>query len=130
MHPIPSDCENGRRRRRRGISRLRPSVRATNPRYTADLRSLGQLFRIIFSRDRSGCRLYPLFIFFALAAVALVTNRMALLATRLWTMMIAIFGRFVWVPVLLSNPHDRANWSEIAETFAIAGAILADLASD
>jgi len=45
-------------------------------------------------------------------------------------MMIAIFGRFVWVPALLSNPHDRANWSEIAETFAIAGAILADLASD
>ena len=66
---------------------------------------------------------------FALAAVALLTNRMALLATRLLTMMIVIFGLLVWVPLLLSNPHSHANWSETAETFAIAGVawILADL---
>ncbi len=66
---------------------------------------------------------------FALAAVALLTNRMALLATRLLTMMILIFGLLVWVPLLLSDPHSHTNWSEIAETFAIAGAawILADL---
>jgi len=66
---------------------------------------------------------------FALAAVALLTNRTALLATRLLTMMIVLFGLLVWVPLLLSDPHNHMNWSETAETFAIAGAawILADL---
>jgi hypothetical protein len=66
---------------------------------------------------------------FALAALALLTNRLALLATRLLTVMIAAFGLLVWVPLLLSNPHSHTNWSEAAETFAIAGAawILADL---
>jgi len=66
---------------------------------------------------------------FALAAVALLTNRTALLATRLLTLMIVIFGLLVWAPLLLSNPHSHTNWSEGAETFAIAGAawILADL---
>ena len=68
-------------------------------------------------------------VLFALAAVALLTNRIALLATRLLTMMIVIFGLLVWVPLLLSNPHSHTNWSETVETFAIAGAawILADL---
>ncbi len=69
---------------------------------------------------------------FALAAVALLTNRMALLATRLLTMMIVLFGLLVWVPLILSGPHSHTNWSEFAETFAIAGAawILADLLGD
>jgi hypothetical protein len=68
-------------------------------------------------------------VLFALAAVALLTNRMALLATRLLTAMLVIFGLLVWVPLLVSNPHNHTNWSENAETFAIAGAvwILADL---
>ncbi len=68
-------------------------------------------------------------VLFALAAVALLTNRMALLATRLLAMMLVIFGLLVWVPVLLSDPHNHANWSETVETFAIAGTawILADL---
>src|SRR5271170_3601905 len=68
-------------------------------------------------------------VLFALAAVALLTNRMALLATRLLTMMLVSFGLLVWVPLLLSDPHNHTNWSENAETFAIAGAawILADL---
>ena len=68
-------------------------------------------------------------VLFALAAVALLTNRMALLATRLLTMMLVIFALLVWVPLLLSDPHSHTNWSENAETFAIAGAawILADL---
>jgi hypothetical protein len=68
-------------------------------------------------------------VLFALAAVALHTNRMALLATRLLTMMLVIFGLLVWVPLLFSDPHNHTNWSENAETFAIAGAawILADL---
>jgi len=68
-------------------------------------------------------------VLFALAAVALLTNRMALLATRLLTMMLVLFGLLVWVPLLLSDPHNYTNWSETAETFAIAGTawILADL---
>jgi hypothetical protein len=68
-------------------------------------------------------------VLFALAAVALLANRMALLAARLLTMMLVLFGLLVWVPLLLSDPHSHTNWSETAETFAIAGAawILADL---
>jgi hypothetical protein len=68
-------------------------------------------------------------VFFALAAVALLTNRMALLAARLLTMMLVLFGLLVWIPLLLSDPHSHTNWSETAETFAIAGTawILADL---
>jgi DoxX len=66
---------------------------------------------------------------FALAAVALLTNRTALLATRLLTLMIVLFGLLVWVPLLLSDPRSHTNWSEGVETFAIAGAawVLADL---
>ena len=66
---------------------------------------------------------------FALAAAALLTNRMALLAARLLTMMIVIFGLLVWVPLCLSDLHSHTNWSEFALTFAIAGAawIVADL---
>src|SRR6266436_6682210 len=68
-------------------------------------------------------------VLFALAAVALLANRMTLLATRLLTMMLVLFGLLVWVPLLLSDPRSHTNWSETVETFAIAGAawILADL---
>jgi hypothetical protein len=68
-------------------------------------------------------------VLFALAAVALLTNRMALLASRLLTLMVVCFGLLVWVPLVFSNPHNHTNWSENAETFEIAGAvwILADL---
>jgi hypothetical protein len=68
-------------------------------------------------------------VLFALAAVALLNNRMAFLATRLLTLMLVLFGLIVWVPLLFSDPHSPANWSETAETFAIAGTawILADL---
>jgi hypothetical protein len=68
-------------------------------------------------------------VFFGIAAAALLTNQMALLATRLLTVMIVGFGLLVWVPLVLAGPRRHANWSEGAETFAIAGAtwILADL---
>ncbi len=68
-------------------------------------------------------------VLFALAAVAFLVNRMALLAARLLTVMLVIFGIVVWIPLLLAGPHNPTNWSETAETFAIAGAawILADL---
>jgi hypothetical protein len=71
-------------------------------------------------------------VLFALAAVALLANRMALLAARLLTAMVVSFGLLVWVPLILSDRHNHANWSETAETFAIAGAawILADLLGD
>lgn len=68
-------------------------------------------------------------VFFALAAVALLTNRMSLLAARLLALMLALFGLLVWLPILLSAPHSYSNWSETAETFAIAATawLLADL---
>jgi hypothetical protein len=68
-------------------------------------------------------------VLFGLAAVALLTNLMTLLATRLLTMMLVMFGLLVWVPLLLANPHSHGNWSEAIETFAIAGVawMLADL---
>ncbi len=68
-------------------------------------------------------------VLFALAALALLTNRMALLAARLLTLMVVSFGLLVWVPLLFSDPRSHTNWSETAETFAIAGTawILADL---
>ncbi len=66
---------------------------------------------------------------FGLAAASLLLNRMTLLGARLLTAMIALFGLLVWVPLIVADPHSHTNWSEGAETFAIAGAvwILADL---
>ena len=71
-------------------------------------------------------------VFFALAALALLANRMALLAARLLTIMLLIFGLIVWIPLLLSAPRSHTNWSETVETFAIAGTawILADLLAE
>jgi hypothetical protein len=68
-------------------------------------------------------------VLFALAALALLANQKALLAARLLTAMIFGFGILVWIPLVVSHPRDHANWSETAETFAVAGAvwILADL---
>jgi hypothetical protein len=69
---------------------------------------------------------------FGLAALALLTNRMALLATRLLAAMLVVFGIAVWIPELVSAPHSHGNWSEAIETFAIAGVawILSDLLGD
>jgi hypothetical protein len=71
-------------------------------------------------------------VLFALAAVALLVNLMALLAARLLTMMLVLFGLLVWVPLLLSAPRSHTNWSETVETFAIAGTawILGDLLAE
>jgi uncharacterized membrane protein YphA (DoxX/SURF4 family) len=65
---------------------------------------------------------------FALAAVALIANRFALPATRLFALMMLLFGILVWIPILFADPHTRSNWVEGSETFATAGAawILAD----
>jgi hypothetical protein len=66
---------------------------------------------------------------FGLAAFALLTNRKALLATRLLTAMLVSFGVVVWLPLLFADPRSQDSLGETAETFAIAGAawILAEL---
>ena len=65
---------------------------------------------------------------FALAAIALLTGFMALLAARLTTAMIVGFGLLTWLPALFANPHSFWNWSEFTETLAIAASawIVAD----
>lgn len=65
---------------------------------------------------------------FALAGVSLLTRYQAVLATRLLTLMLLIFGVTIWIPMLISQPSHLGNWSEGLETFALAGAswIVAD----
>jgi hypothetical protein len=65
---------------------------------------------------------------FALAALALLSGRFALLAARLTTLMLAGFGVLVWVPATLSSPHNLGDWSELGLTFGICAAawIVAD----
>lgn len=65
---------------------------------------------------------------FALAAVALLTGRSALLAARCLTAMLILFGLVVWMPVCFADPHKMSNWSENVMNLAIAGAawIVAD----
>ncbi|HVN69235.1 MAG TPA: hypothetical protein VMU38_06280 [Candidatus Binatia bacterium] len=59
---------------------------------------------------------------FGLTAVALLANYQARLASRLMSLMIAIFGLLVWVPLVFAHPSEHFNWSELALTFLIAGA--------
>jgi hypothetical protein len=65
---------------------------------------------------------------FALAAVALLTGRSALLAARLTTAMIVGFGLFVWLPEPFLHPRSLTAWAGNAENLGIAGAawIVAD----
>lgn len=57
---------------------------------------------------------------FALAAIALLTGFMALLASRLNTAMLVGFLLLVWLPALFARPRSFVNWSEGLETLAIA----------
>jgi len=68
---------------------------------------------------------------FALAAIALLTGFIALLASRLTTAMLVGFGLLVWLPALFADPHSFLNWTEGVETFGIAGTawIVADFLS-
>lgn len=59
---------------------------------------------------------------FALAAAAILIHRHARLALRLMTLMLALFGILVWVPVLFAHPHSHGDWSEFALTILITGA--------
>lgn len=66
---------------------------------------------------------------FALAGLAILTNRQARLATRLMTFMLGMFGVLVWIPRLTAHREAHFNWSEFALTVLIAGAawMVADL---
>jgi uncharacterized membrane protein YphA (DoxX/SURF4 family) len=57
---------------------------------------------------------------FALAAVALLTEIMARLASQLNTAMILGFGLLVWLPAIFANCHSFVNWAEGTETLGIA----------
>jgi uncharacterized membrane protein YphA (DoxX/SURF4 family) len=58
---------------------------------------------------------------FAVAAIALLSGQLALLASRLLTAMIAAFGFLVWLPAPFADPHSLLNWAGNAENWAIAG---------
>ena len=59
---------------------------------------------------------------FAMAAIALLTGRCALLASRLLTIMIVGFQLLVWLPAPLADPHKLISWAGNAQNLAIAGA--------
>ena len=59
---------------------------------------------------------------FALAAIALLSGRFALLASRLLTLMIVGFGLLVWLPAPFLDPHKLINWAGNAQNTAIVGA--------
>jgi uncharacterized membrane protein YphA (DoxX/SURF4 family) len=65
---------------------------------------------------------------FALAAVALLSGRAALLASRLLVVMLVGFGLLVWLPAPFADPHKLINWAGNAQNLAITGAawIVAD----
>jgi uncharacterized membrane protein YphA (DoxX/SURF4 family) len=59
---------------------------------------------------------------FALAAIALLSRRSALLASRLLTVMLVGFGLLVWLPKPFADPHALFNWAGNAQNLAITGA--------
>lgn len=67
----------------------------------------------------------------ALAAIALLSGRSALLASRLLTAMLIGFGLLVWLPAPFADPHKLINWAGNAQNLAITGAawIVADFLS-
>ncbi len=58
---------------------------------------------------------------FALAAIALLSGRWAITASRLLTAMIVLFGLLIWIPAPFAYPHEMISWAANAENFAIAG---------
>jgi uncharacterized membrane protein YphA (DoxX/SURF4 family) len=59
---------------------------------------------------------------FALAAIALLSGRSAILASRLLTAMLIGFGLLVWLPAPFADPHKMINWAGNAQNLAITGA--------
>jgi uncharacterized membrane protein YphA (DoxX/SURF4 family) len=68
---------------------------------------------------------------FALAAIALLSGRMSLLASRLLTAMVIAFQLLVWLPAPFADPHKIISWAGNAQNLAITGAawIVADFLS-
>jgi uncharacterized membrane protein YphA (DoxX/SURF4 family) len=68
---------------------------------------------------------------FALAAIALLSGRFALLASRLLLAMLIGFALLVWLPAPFADPHQVINWAGNAQNLAITGAawIVADYLS-
>lgn len=58
----------------------------------------------------------------ALAAIALLSGRSALLASRLLTVMLVGFGLLVWLPAPFAEPHKLISWAGNAQNLAITGA--------
>lgn len=58
---------------------------------------------------------------FALAAIAIISGRLALLASRLLAIMFMGFCLLVWLPLCITKPHELQNWVSIAETLIVAG---------
>ena len=58
---------------------------------------------------------------FALAAFAILSGRLALLASRLLTIMLMGFGVLIWLPACVAHPHEMNNWVENALNLALAG---------
>jgi hypothetical protein len=56
---------------------------------------------------------------FALAAIALLSGRSALLASRLLTAMLIGFGLLVWLPAPFAEPQKLINWAGNDENLAI-----------
>jgi hypothetical protein len=61
-------------------------------------------------------------IMFGLAAIAILINRQARTATRLMSLMLALFGVLVWLPLLVAHPKAHLIWSEFALNFLVRGA--------
>lgn len=59
---------------------------------------------------------------FGLAAIAMLINVQARLATYLMALMIGLFGVLVWVPIVVAGPQKHFSWAELALNFLIAGA--------
>ena len=59
---------------------------------------------------------------FLCAAAAILSGVMATLATRLLTLMIALFGLLIWLPKLVAQPHVHFMWSGNAINFALMAA--------
>jgi uncharacterized membrane protein len=60
--------------------------------------------------------------FFLMAAAAILSGVVAVLAARLLTIMIFGFEVLVWVPKLLAAPHDHFNWAGNAICIALGAA--------
>jgi uncharacterized membrane protein YphA (DoxX/SURF4 family) len=63
-----------------------------------------------------------------LAAMAILSGVLAVLASRLLTLMLVLFGALVWMPSLFAHPREHMVWSGNAINLAMAGAawVIAD----